>query len=652
MRSVYLLLFVSTITGSFGQQQGFPFGQATYKELELKKYEIDTSAVALVLNEYGEAYIQDGEDYNLIFEYHVRIKILKQDGIDEATIEIPLRKGETSKEKLNAYKASAFNIENGSLRETKLDSKNVFQENTNKSWDIVKLAIPNVRVGSVIDYQYTIESPFIYNFRSWFFQDENPKLKSKYVAKVPANYNYNVTLRGFLKLSNYETKLIKSCFYKGQADCSELNFEMVDIPAFVEEEHMTAKSNFISAVNFELSDIRYFDGRVTRYTEEWKDADLKMQRHEDFGIQLRKAKDVLKDEVDALLRMEGDSLAKAKRVFDFVKFRYQWNGRNSAFTNVGIKKAYEERKGNVAEINLSLTAALRLAGLNADPVILSTRENGLPIEIHPVLSDFNYVITKVNLSGKTFLLDATDDYFPFGSIPIDCINGKGRVMDEKGSFWLELKPTDKAKEISSYTFTLTETGTLKGLIQHQYTGYSAIEKRKEIASFSNEEEYISKLKAKRSTLGISKVEIVNAEDITKPLIEKIEIEIESYIDLKAGHFLFNPFIEGKDRNPFKSNERLYPVDFGAPVEETIIFNLEYPANFELAGTPDKVALSLPNSGGRYLFGVQNVGNKIIMNNSLSINRTVYTSDEYHYLKELYNRVVQVQESDWVFKRKI
>jgi hypothetical protein len=64
-----------------------------------------------------------------------------------------------------------------------------------------------------------------------------------------------------------------------------------------------------------------------------------------------------------------------------------------------------------------------------------------------------------------------------------------------------------------------------------------------------------------------------------------------------------------------------------------------------------VALSLPNAGGRYLFGIQNLGNKVTMNSTLIINRTLYTPEEYHYLKELYNRVIQVQEADWIFKKK-
>jgi hypothetical protein len=649
MRLIFLFSVLSIY--AFGQDHSFPFGQATYRELEMKTYDKDTSATALVLNEFGEAYIQDGDDYNLIFEYHVKIKILKQDGLSEATIEIPLYKSDTGEEKLKSYNASFFNIENGSLKETKLDAQNVFQEKSNKRWNTIKMAMPNVRLGSVIEYQYKIESPFIYNFRPWSFQGKLPKLRSDYLALIPANYNYNITLRGFLELSKNENRLIKQCFYQGKADCSELKFSMVDVPAFIEEDYMTAKSNFLSTLNFELSEVRYFDGRTVKYTEEWHDADIRMQRHEDFGIQLRKGKDVFKDQLEVLAKSDADSAAKARNVYNFIRDRYQWNGNQGSFCENGIKKTFEERKGNVSDINLSLVAALRYVGVNADPVILSTRENGSPIEVHPVLSDFNYVIAKVTLNSKTYLLDATDDFSAFGTIPIRCINGKGRVMNEKGSYWIELKPTDKEKISSNYSLVLSENGTLSGAVQKQYSGYEAITKRKEIAAIGSEEEYINSEKKRKNDFSITKMELVNVDNIEKPLIEKYEFEMKEFLDLKSDLFLFNPFIEGKIKNPFKSSERSYPVDFGAPVEEAITVTLTYPETFDIAGTPEKVALSLPNAGGRFLFGTQSLANKITMSNNLTVTRTVYSSQEYHYLKELYNRMVQVQESDWVFKRR-
>jgi hypothetical protein len=71
-------------------------------------------------------------------------------------------------------------------------------------------------------------------------------------------------------------------------------------------------------------------------------------------------------------------------------------------------KAYKDKTGNVAEINLMLTAMLRY-GLNANPVLVSTRSNG--IAMFPNRTAFNYVIAAVENGGNYTLLDASDIYY-------------------------------------------------------------------------------------------------------------------------------------------------------------------------------------------------------------------------------------------------
>jgi len=652
MKYFFLPAFSLFLFSSFAQDRGFPYGQASYRELEMKIYDKDSSAVAVVLNEFGDGSMENGNDYNLLFEYHVRIKILKQQGVERATIEIPLHKQEGRSEKVRSVKASSYNIENGTLKETKLESKNIFTKNENKYWDVQRFAISNVHEGSVIEYQYTIESPFKFNFRSWFFQDDIPKIKSEYWATIPGNYTYNITLRGALPLSKHESEVIRECFYQRKADCARHQFAMQDIPAFIEEDYMTAKSNFLSAINFELAEFKGFDGRNVKYTKEWKDVDLDLRRDEKFGQQLRKGKDIVDEHVELAMLGETDPLIKAQKIYAFIKGWYEWDEVNGMFSEYGIKKAFNSKKGNVGDINLTLIAALRYAGLSVDPVILSTRSNGLPIEIHPVITDFNYVIAKLNLGDKIYLLDATDDFLPFGLIPVRCFNGKGRVLGEKESYWHELKPGDKAKQITMLNLKLEKDGVMRGTINYSYYGYEAVRKRKEISEFTTEEAYFEDLKNKRHKTRILKSELINTNDITKPLTEKLEVEIETFEDLNAANFIFNPFIESLIKtNPFKSKERLFPVDFGVPIDESIIINLEYPENLELTEVPDKVALALPNAGGRYLFSIQNLGNRMLLSNSLSINRIVYSPEEYHYLKELYSRILQVQNASLVFKKK-
>ena len=83
-----------------------------------------------------------------------------------------------------------------------------------------------------------------------------------------------------------------------------------------------------------------------------------------------------------------------------------WNKLEGYICNEGLREAYKTGVGNVAEINLILTSMLKYAGFDANPILISTRSNG--IAFYPSITAFNYVLSSVNLSGEILLLDATE----------------------------------------------------------------------------------------------------------------------------------------------------------------------------------------------------------------------------------------------------
>lgn len=652
MRLYFLLtlLFCSTFCVA---QDDFNFGQVTYSDLNLKSYDRDTSAAALVLRERGQSHIDNSGDIMLVFRYHVVIKILKTQGLEKANITLPVYRSDGKAEVLRNIRASSYTMQNGSMVETELNPRSIFTEDY-KYGDLKKFTIPNVTVGSVIEYEYELWTPFFtMNFRPWEFQTDIPKVSSEYWATIPANYRYNISLRGFLKLSKQEDQIIRSCFTVGSgvSECVRYKWGIDHVPAFVEEDYMTSKKNFISAIRFELGQIEYFDGRKDKVTKEWKDADQEMRVHEGFGSQLKKGKDVMTSELENALAGVSDPLAKARQIFSFIRNWYRWDDSETFLSRDGIKKAFAQRTGSSADINLSLIAALRHAGLSADPMILSTRDNGLPTDLFPVLTEFNYVVAKVDIADRSYLLDATDDFLPFGTLPERCLNGRGRVFSKSGSYWYEIKPNEKARQVTLVNLKVADNGDVNGEVQTTYLGYKAAEKRGRILSFTNLQEYKKDRQNKWQYGVLEEVSISNLDDFTKPLVEKLTIELDPLSIPEGGALLFNPFLFDKVmKNPFKSNERLYPVDFGVPLEETVIINLELPDGVELDELPERVALALPNNGGRYIFEVQKNGNVLSVNSMLAIGKTVFSSEEYHYLKELFNKMIGVNQMDLVLKR--
>lgn len=657
MKKPLLLLLLLTSFLAL-RAQDFPFGQYSPDEVTMKKYNKDTSAHAVVLKEFGKAWISSGDHIPLIFEYHTKIKIFDNQAFDQGTIEIPIYKiDNNSYEEVSQIEAvTYYTDDNGGVHKTELDPKQVFHVKENRYWDMVKFTLPNLRKGCIIEYKYHLETPLRFNFRTWHFQDRIPKIYSEYEAHLPAVYNYNVSLRGPLKLTKNLAVLEPECFSPGggiKCDCSKISYIMADIPAFIPEVYMTAPKNFMSAIYFELSDYTDLNtGTKMKVTKDWKDVDYDMKHDENFGNQVRRT-GVMKDRVQSVIAGKKDDLDKAKAIYQMVQKNYKWNGFTGWGSDDGIKKAFDSHSGSVADINLSLIAALNAANINTEAVLLSTREHGVVNKLYPVESDFNYVIAKANIGDKSYLLDATDPLLPFGLIPIDCINDQGRVMNmDKPSYWIDLVAPAKKNRTFAFELTLQDNGKMKGTMTNYSFGYEAYEKRKAIKKFNSVDEYVEELDNKLKKIKILKSDITGLDSLDAPMSERYEIEIDAYTDLNNSRFTFNPFIVDRvGENPFKLQERTYPVDRGAIYDDKFVLILHLPDNFEVETMPQNVALAMPLNGGRFIVSYSKVEGGLSFAHNTQFNRSIYSPEEYPYLKEIFNKIIQAENTEIVLRKK-
>ena len=656
-RSNFTIICVVSFTISLtGQNHGFEFGKVSYDELNMEVYDRDTAAVAVVLDEFGEAFF-DSEDLNkIIFQYHTKIKILKEEGKSYGNFEIPLRKlGSSRQEILTEIKASSFNIEGNTWTEKKLQGNDIFTDKIIKEFSLVKFAIPDVRKGSVIELFYQLETPFTYNFVTWEFQSEIPKNKSEFWGKYPGYYQYNSTLKGYLTLTRNQADLVNKCVKIGSgpieagADCVLLKYAMKNIPAFVSEDHMTSKKNFLSSINFELSQITQLDGRIDKITKEWKDVEKELRQHESFGSQIKKAGKLLESKVKEISMNENNEMEIAKKLYEYVKNTFSWNGELSKYTDQGVKKLIETKKGNIAEINLALLGALIKVGIDADAVLISTRDNGVPIKSYPVLSDFNYVLVRLIFNNQTYLLDATNPLYPFGFVPEKCLNGQGRVIGNN-SEWIDIKPSGKNQAEYNFQITLDKDGNPNSKITITHLGYSAFKMRSAFLSASDKEHFIKERSNKWLGFSVKTYSIENESELSEPFIEKIE----GMYEMQEGGeiFYFEPLlIDRVEKNPFNSNERKYPVDYATPVQSKLKISIGYPANhFNTEDLPQKISIDLPLNGGGYKFEAVDDSNKVTILSELTLNKSIYTSYEYNALKNLYSNYITSLRSQIVFKK--
>ncbi|ASU34456.1 DUF3857 domain-containing protein [Mucilaginibacter xinganensis] len=660
MRKPLLITLILIFSCCILSAQDFPYGTISIQEMNMKNYAKDTSAHAVVLQEFGKSSINIGSDdhIKLMYEYHVKIKIFDSKAFEKGTIQIPVYNGSDN----DAYEEASditgvtyYKDDNGLTQKVELENKKIYPVKENKYWANYKFALPGLRNGCVIEYKYKVESPYWYKMRPWHFQEDIPKLYSEYEVHIPAFFNFNASLKGPLKLTTTKSSIESGCFetHGAKADCSLINYGMADVPAFVEDDYMTSPNNFKSTVNFELVDwTSPYDGIKHKETKEWRDIDYSLKTESEFGGQLKR-KGLLKDKIAPIIAGKTDDLSKAKAIYKYWQKWFKWNDFIGIYSQ-NISKAYDTHSGSVADINLSLVTALSAAGLNADAVLLSTRNNGALNTLYPAIGDFNYVIAKVDIGGQSYLLDATDPLLPFGMLPFKCLNDKGRVFSlDKPSYFMDMSLPQREKSSYILDVTLQDNGKLKGTLTDYSSGYEAYKKRVAIKKFNSNDEYIENLNGKLPKWKLLKAEIRNLDSLDMPVTEQYDVEIDLYKNIgESNKLTFNPYYFGRiSTNPLKLNERSYPIDMGMASEERYVITLHLPLTYTVETPPQPLAISIPNNGGRYISSYEPGDNSFSFVYVTQYSKSVYGAEEYPYLKEFFNKIIQSQKAEMVFKKK-
>lgn len=671
--SNYLIafLFLLLITNSAYSQKSFmKFGDIPEEDLRMTKYIKDSTAGAVVLGDFGVTkfvYSQD-KGFTLDFERHIRIKIFDKSELDQADFSVLLYNGNGgNNEEFKSIKAITYNLENGKEIKTKMGKDALFDEMADKNHKRVKFSLPNVKEGSVLDVTYEICSPYIFNLNNWKFQSSIPTIRSEYHVFMPEYFTYKNWITGYVpiqKLSEYnterfsyirESEITNSGRQSGgiedfEARVDHWTYIAKDVPAFISEPFITTINDYLAYVDFELVS-RRFPGEVAKfYTTTWKDINDDLMNDEDFGKQLKRSGH-LKDLVAEINGSANDQKSKMIMAYESIKKKLVWDGRYRIYPLSGISKPFNNGGGTSADINLNLIALLRELGLKADPVLISTRSNGMLKPGQVILSQFNHVIASVQIDDKIFLLDAIDPYCPSFMLPPNSLNGEGLKVSETGFEWVDLY----SKLVSQQTYfgqmTMNEHLEIEGKISNSYENFAALKMRKDIKAKTNLDEYKKDLESMFDASEIEELQIDNVDSLYKPVKLSMNIKMNDKSTQGAGMVYFNPVLfDREDKNYFKKDTRDYPVDFNFPLRKKYIFSIKIPEDYEVVEFPNSLKIVLPNDGGRFSYIVWNVGKNINLNCELTINQTLFPVPNYPELKKFYEMVVAKMAEQVIIKK--
>ena len=666
------------------QPEPIKFGKPDPKDFTAAPFVGDSAAAAVVLCDYGTTSFQlKGSSFQFLTERITRIKILKKSGYGVATVEVPLYHRGADEEKISALRGTTYNLVNGQVVKTKLDGSNTFVEERTTNVRIRKFTLPAVREGAVIEYAYSITSDFLFNFQDWTFQGDIPVRWSEYRAVIPEYFDYKMLMQRYhdLAVNTHEENAGQFMLHTdggfngdgasmstsngGSGHTAATNevitsrvtsyrWVMKDLPAFREEPHMTTADDYRDRIDFELAGERMPGQAYHNVAGTWEKMNDELLSSDNFGHQLDGG-NFLKDQTVPLATKYPEVVARVAAVRQVVMAAVRYDGHDRYSTDGSLRKAFDVHHGTSADVNLLLIAALRDAGIPAQPLLLSTRSHGRVNQMLPLLERFNYVVALVQLAdGKDLLVDATEPLLPCGVLPARCLNQTGRLIMKKAQDgrWVDLSPAQRYVHYQQVALTLDAQGGLSGKVHDEHAGYAAAEERKELTRLG-EKKYLTELTRPHSGWTVPKFAVVERENVAVPLSLDYEFTQPANDNSTAGTLYLSPLREfNTDQNPFRHDDRLFPVDFGAAQEETTMVTLTLPTGYELTEMPKPAVVELPDGGGRFLYNVASTTPGVVLLSSrLTLRKPVYSAEEYANLREFYRLMLEKQGEKLIIKKK-
>lgn len=615
------------------------WGQLSPEEKSLQVCAFDSEAVAIVL--IDEAIADYDDERHLITHRRIRIKILKEQGIEYANVQIPYYAGNDF-QSIDNIEATAFNFD-GSGQQTvqEVERKSIFTQQRNAVWHYKKFTFPGAKAGSIIEYQYRSTEKNYFNLEAWEFQQELPVMKSKFTLTVPPGYEFAYMV--------FKSQQFPIDIKKESTDGRYL-FAMDSIPGLREEPYMDARKDYLQRVNFQLSAYNNSGFGKQKYMTSWDEVTRELNGATYFGSQIGKNISGTEDFI-AQMKALSSPMEKMKRVYNYTRNYMTWDRFYGIGTGDGVKSAWNKKTGSISEINLILLNLLQDAGLEAYPMLVSERFNGKVSTQYPFVGQFNATYVAVLIDDKKYFLDATDPAGQPGMIPLSILNTNAFIVNRKKGGIINV--ADESQQYRENITIALKIGADKMITGEAWLNSLQYARINRLSSWRRgREKYIDAVRRSGSSITIDSIDIKNDKVDSLPLSQHLRFKGQA---TTTGDYIFIPInlFSGFETNPFIATNRFSDINFGYRRNVTFSTYIDIPEGYE----PDELpkSLQLVNEDKtvvfiRELFNDANT-RKVLARFRVEFKKSLYGAEEYGSLKEFYKKMFELLNEQIVFKKK-
>lgn len=625
------------------------FGKIDKRDLLLSSCSFDKEATAYRLLALGNV------DYKLVNggfcirnNRRIRIKVLTEKGIDKRKVSIIFSNNMGTKA-ITGLAGNTYNLEGNDIITSPLKPDSVKFKKISNRFSEVSFTMPDVKAGSVFEYEVTYLNKSIANLEDWYFQDDIPTRYSEYALSVPQMFRFAVDTHLSQEVEQQDDIVnLTATHKKEKLDYASISnvYVLRNVPALKHEAFENNYKDYLQRISFRLVQVDYGNGEKENVEITWDALTKELLADPDFGQQLEK-KLSHTGKLDNELSSEKEAVKKMEIIRRYVSDYIKWNGENSLYASRGVNYSWDKKTGNSAEMNFILINLLKDAGLTACPVLVSTNDNSDVNTTYPVLKQFNTIMTAVEVEGKQYILNAADRYTPVSLVPENVLNKNVFIVDAQHSGWKKLTYTSGSyRDEVKITASLLPDNVLTGNVQLSSREYAKIP---ELERIKEQHDTLGNVFTKMyEGLKIDSIAYSGMDQDTSALEQSFDFSMPLNSSARTRKFSLN-FFRDIAQNPFTDTTRSTDIVFHFPRSCTISGEISIPAGYQFEKLPGNISIGNADSVMKMTREIRTGKNKISFRITFDISQSTCQIKDYAAFRKAYAAISEALSEEVVVK---
>lgn len=659
------------------------FGQTNPNETGVLKEKDFTSFDTINANGHDAVVVYKNSSVEFEFDEEVflmrrinvleRIKIINQKGVERANLIIPISLAGKYEETISDIEAFSYNMFDGKLVKTKLKKENIVREFNNKQFGNVKITIPAVREGTVIEYKFVKTKRGNFNIPQFNFQEEIPVLFAQYKVLLPSIlrnvYVFNGDAKDFI--INTQTDFVKTDYVpmgKVLIGTKKLIWAMQNIPAYKVEPYMIGSDNSNIHIEFQLfgyyvpnyipsgeGSFTITSGQYVPLFTDWNTTVANLKKN-DYFCYPQNQSIYNKEQIQAVIKDAKDINSKVEAIFTDIGNQIQEESAyySSIFYSNDIKEISKTKKAFGSELNMILLNALKQADIEAYPAIISTRNNGTIIKDYPIVDRFNKTLVYFYTEdGKGSLIDLGSYPGVLGLLPIEDLNGEALVIKKDTILWIPIVNNMKNVSYNKIDLTFKSDFSYVADINTKVEGYKAKSMSEKAKNKGLNAALASYIVGLADESEIEKAALNDKQKLSKKTFDvNYTVSSSNYVNKVGEKVFISPVLcFGLQENIFSDDSRKYDLDLGCPFTGIAEININLPENYQIESVPKDAKLNFGENEIKFEYLISKTETSIQVLFRLKINRTIYNVSTYKTVKLMFDDIVKKLKEEIILSPK-